>query len=103
MHGRERDGDAVLDLHHGGVHVELCGVRRPELTVAGAHVDLNGKFHEAWLELAGRGRFVVLEKMAAKLCSENPGKRVDLTLDCRYLDRPAAHIERTDMCAHPEL
>lgn len=74
-----------------------------EITVGGEHVDLGAKFHEAWLELASRGRYVVLEAMAAKLCKENPGKAVGVSVDCRYIDRPAAHLGGPDLCTHPEL
>jgi hypothetical protein len=71
---------------------------RPQFTLSGEPVDLNAKFHEAWIEIAGRGRLMVLDAMAAKLCGDNPGKRVDFTMDCQYIDRPAAHFERTDVC-----
>lgn len=71
---------------------------RPQFSLAGERVDLNAKFHEAWIELAGRGRIVVLDAMAGKLCRDNPGKRVDLTMDCQYIDRPAAHFEHPDLC-----
>jgi hypothetical protein len=74
-----------------------------EITVGGEHVDLGAKFHEAWIELASRGRYVVLEAMAAKLCKENPGKAVGVSVECQYIDRPAAHIGGTDLCTHPGL
>jgi len=66
-------------------------------------LQLGTKFHEAWIEVANRGRYVVLEEMAAKLCEENPGKQVELAVDCTYLDRPAAHLGHADMCKEPEL
>ena len=66
-------------------------------------LQLGTKFHEAWIEVANRGRYVVLEAMAAKLCEENPGKQVELAVDCTYLDRPAAHLGHADMCKEPEL
>ena len=66
-------------------------------------VSLGSEFHEAWLQVAARGRYAVLEGMAAKLCSEHPGKPVELSVDCTYLDRPNAHIGHPDMCKEPEL
>jgi hypothetical protein len=75
----------------------------PSMSVDGAPVQLFGKFHEAWVEVAQRGRFVVIEEMAAKLCEQNPGKPVAVTLDCTYLDRPAARYGGTNLCAHPTL
>jgi hypothetical protein len=66
-------------------------------------VPLGGKFHEAWVEIASRGRFAVLEEMAGKLCSDNPNKPVGLTVDCTYLDRPSAQFGHADMCQEPEL
>jgi hypothetical protein len=66
-------------------------------------LQLGTKFHEAWVEVANRGRYVVLEAMAAKVCEENPGKQVELVVDCEYLDRPARHFGHPDMCKEPEL
>ncbi|HEY5925530.1 MAG TPA: hypothetical protein VIV11_27785 [Kofleriaceae bacterium] len=66
-------------------------------------VQLGTQFHEAWIEVANRGRYVVLEGMAEKLCTDNPGKPVELSVDCTYLDRPDAHFGHADMCKEPEL
>jgi hypothetical protein len=57
----------------------------PEFRVDGQPVQLYREFHDAWIEVAKRGRFRVLENMAAKLCEEHPGKAVTLRLECRYL------------------
>jgi hypothetical protein len=64
---------------------------------------LAGKFHEAWGEIASRGRFVVIEAIAHKLCAEHPGKAVGLSLRCSYIDRPNADFGHADMCKEPEL
>ncbi len=66
-------------------------------------VPLMATFHEAWIEVAKRGRYVVLEEMAHKLCVDNPGKSVDLSVDCTYLDRPPVHFGHADMCKEPDL
>jgi hypothetical protein len=77
-----------------------CSVR---FAVDKQPVQLGTKFHEAWIEIAKRGRYAVLEQMAEKLCSDNPGKPVELGVDCTYLDRPAAHFGHADMCKDPAL
>jgi hypothetical protein len=77
-----------------------CAVR---YTVDNQPVQLGGEFHEAWIEIAKRGRYSVLEGMASKLCAEHPGKPVGLSVDCTYLDRPASHVGHADMCKEPEL
>src|SRR3954469_14409695 len=40
----------------------------PELKLDGKRQSLGNEFHEAWLAIAKRGRFVVVEAMAARLC-----------------------------------
>ena len=75
----------------------------PQFSVDNQPVMLGNKFHEAWIEVAKRGRYVVLEEMAQKLCSDNPGKSVGLSVDCKYLDRPPAHFGHADMCKEPAL
>ena len=69
----------------------------------GRPIDLGRTFHEAWLELASRGRFVVIEAMAAHLCDQNPGKSVTVSLDCKYVDRDETTYGGHDMCKAPEL
>jgi len=75
----------------------------PHFDVNGRPIDLASQFHEAWLELAGRGRFVVVEAMAAHLCQQNPGAAVNVSLECKYVDRPDATYGGHDMCKTPEL
>jgi hypothetical protein len=75
----------------------------PQFSIDNQPAPLGNKFHEAWIEVARRGRYVVLEQMAQKLCRDNPGKPVQLTVDCTYLDRPAARFGHPDMCKEPEL
>jgi len=74
-----------------------------QLSVDGEPVALYSTFHEAWIEMAQRGRFVVIEDMAAKLCEDNKGKRVEVSLDCTYLDRKPAHFGGQNMCEQPKL
>ena len=75
---------------------------RIAFTVDNAPVDLGSKFHEAWITVAQRGRAVVIEEMAHKLCRENPGKPVHARVECTYLDRPAASYGG-DLCTRPML
>ena len=76
---------------------------KAELSVDGQSVNLYSEFHEAWIEIAQRGRFVVIEEMAQKLCEENKGKRVEVSLDCTYIDHKPAHVGGQNMCEHPKL
>ena len=75
---------------------------RVAFTVDQAPVELGTKFHEAWLNVAERGRAVVIEEMAKKLCRENPGKPVNVRVECTYLDRPDASFGG-DLCTRPLL
>jgi hypothetical protein len=83
--------------------VPASGRRPPRFTVDGVVVPLGGEFHEAWIETAKRGRYVVIEKMAARLCTRNPGKVVKLSMTCRYLDGSTEDIGGFDLCQVPEL
>ncbi len=76
---------------------------RAEMTIDGTPVALSSQFHEAWLEIAERGRFVVVEAMGAKLCRDHPGADVEVSLDCTYIDRPPASFGHYDMCRVPRL
>jgi hypothetical protein len=73
------------------------------ITIDNKPVSLASQFHEAWIELAERGRFVVVEAMGAKLCHDHPGSSVNVSLDCTYIDRPAASFGGYDMCIAPRL
>ncbi len=75
----------------------------PTFTLDDKPVALASEFHEAWIELARRGRFVVVEAMGAHLCAKNPGKSLTVTLDCTYLDRPPRTWGGYDMCNVPLL
>ena len=75
----------------------------PKFVLDGKPFDLGNEFHEAWLEIAQRGRFVVVEAMANRLCGEHPGSSVTVSLDCTYLDRPAYSYGGYDMCQVPLL
>lgn len=66
-------------------------------------VNLGAEFHEAWLTMVERGRVVVIEQMARRLCEEHPGKAVDVTLQCKYLDKPPATYGGFDLCTRPLL
>ncbi len=75
----------------------------PSVTIDGRHFSLGIEFHEAWVEIANRGRYVVVEAMAARLCAKHPGSKVELSLACTYLDRESARIGGWDMCKVTEL
>jgi hypothetical protein len=57
---------------------------QPAFTVGAARtpVQLGASFHEAWIELARRGRVQVIEAMARELCRRNPGEAVRVELRC---------------------
>ena len=75
----------------------------PHVAINGQPFSLPTEFHEAWVELAERGRFVVVEAMAAKLCREHAGASVEVSLDCTYLDREPRTWGGYDMCRVPML
>jgi hypothetical protein len=72
-------------------------------TVDGTPVPLDRVFHEGWLEIAKRGRLVVLEEMGAKLCADHPGSQVVLDLDCVELDGTHERWGGSDLCKYPRL
>jgi hypothetical protein len=72
-------------------------------TLDGKPLVITNQFHEAWLELEQRGRFAVIEAMAADQCAKHPGGKVSVTLDCSYLEQPSRSWGGHDMCTDPEL
>jgi hypothetical protein len=58
----------------------------PEVNLDGRRLDLQAEFHEAWVHLAERGRFGVLEAMGAELCRRHTGSVVQVTNHCEYVD-----------------
>ncbi len=66
-------------------------------------VNLGSEFHEAWLQVAARGRFSVLEAMGARLCTKYLKSEVRLSIDCTYLDREPQSFGGYDMCTVPYL
>lgn len=57
-------------------------------------------FHDAWIELAKRGRLAVVEQMAARLCRDNPGQPVYVDLECAGIgDERQSHGRAYDMCS----
>jgi len=75
----------------------------PAFTVDDQPFALGREFHEAWIEVASRGRFVAIEAMAARLCAKHPGKAVRVQLTCTYVGRPAETFGGFDMCKAPLL
>jgi hypothetical protein len=74
-----------------------------ELKVDGTRIDTNREFHEAWNEIARRGRRSVLEAMGQYQCRKNPGKPVTIRLDCKYLDHEPVSYGGFDLCEIPQL
>jgi hypothetical protein len=75
-----------------------------DMKVDKKRIDLSGEFHEAWIETAKRGRFVVIEAMAERMCKRNPTKPVTAQLVCRYIDRKEPVVYGGfDLCDAPEL
>lgn len=75
----------------------------PRFLLDGQPFDLAAAFHTAWIELAERGRFVVIEDMAAHVCREHPGSSVNVTLECSYIDHPPRTFGGHDLCKNPRL
>jgi hypothetical protein len=75
----------------------------PKFTIDSKPVNLNTEFHEAWIEIANRGRFVVIEQMAARLCQKNPGAAVHVVIECQYVGKEPATWGGYDMCKVPLL
>jgi hypothetical protein len=77
---------------------------KANLEVDGKKVELAALYHEAWIELGKRGRYVVLEKMAAQQCAQKPGAVVTLELECRYLGTQEPEVHGGfNLCEIPEL
>lgn len=75
----------------------------PQFTVNEQPIALAPEFHEAWIALAKRGRFVVIEAMGARLCAKNPNAAVHFMMECQYPGVPPATWGGYDMCKVPEL
>jgi hypothetical protein len=75
----------------------------PSFEIDGKPAPIAATFHEAWYEIAQRGRFSVIEAMGARLCKLNPDKAVKVTLECTYIDRDPERYGGFDMCNVPEL
>jgi hypothetical protein len=68
-------------------------------------VRLEKEFHEAWGEIAKRGRLVVVERMALELCKRNPDQPVRVELVCREVGTkdPIELTEGWDVCTMGKL
>ncbi|MDB4956656.1 MAG: hypothetical protein JWO36_4225 [Myxococcales bacterium] len=75
----------------------------PELAIDGQKRSLGNEFHEAWIAIARRGRFSVIEAMAARLCARHPNSSVVFSLQCSYVDRDPESFGGYDMCKVPLL
>jgi hypothetical protein len=75
----------------------------PRFSVDGQRQVLGTIFHEGWVEIAKRGRFVVLEAMGRRLCQLHPGHEVVLDLQCTTVDGKNEHWGGSDLCKFPDL
>ncbi len=66
-------------------------------------IPLGGEFHEAWVKIAERGRFSVVEAMGAHLCQTHPGSSIRVDLACTYLDHAPRSYGGFDLCRVPHL
>ena len=72
------------------------------LRIDGQPTRLEGQFHEAWLSLMARGRGSVIEAVGKRLCERNPGKAVELTVTCNYIDSEPRMFGGHNVCASHE-
>jgi hypothetical protein len=70
----------------------------PQFVVDGAPIDLATHFHEGWLDLAGRGRYAVLEAMGARLCADLPHQSIELHMTCETIDHRVETLPGYDIC-----
>lgn len=75
----------------------------PTVAIDGKPFPLASEFHDAWLGLARRGRFVVIEAMAARLCAIHAGSSVVVSVACEYRDHSTHRWGGDDMCVNPQL
>jgi hypothetical protein len=66
-------------------------------------IDISAEFHEAWIEIAKRGRFHVIEEMGAALCEKYPKRAIKVTLDCTYLGGGIERYGGYNICDVPLL
>jgi hypothetical protein len=76
---------------------------KPTFKLDGTAINPYTEFHEAWNELAERGRFTVIEAMGAELCKRHPKSEVRVSLDCTYVGRDPESFGGYNMCTVPEL
>lgn len=76
---------------------------KPTFKLDGAPINPYTEFHEAWNELAERGRFTVIEAMGAELCKRHPNAEVRVSLDCSYIGKEPESYGGYNMCTVPEL
>jgi hypothetical protein len=76
----------------------------PRFLVNDQPYELRRAFHEAWVEMAERGRRRVIEAMGARVCATQPkGAVVEVWLDCTYIDKTKQTYGGYDMCTVPML
>ncbi len=71
----------------------------PTIKIGETVQPISRLFHDAWIKIAQRGRFEVVEAMGAELCRRYPGKEVTISLDCTYVGAPPRRWGGYDMCS----
>jgi hypothetical protein len=74
-----------------------------ELRLDDQAIALQTRFHEAWLELARRGRLNVIAAMGQRVCRAHPDHPVTVSLHCKYLDGTTRAFGGFDVCKVSEL
>ncbi len=75
----------------------------PRFERDGKPVALDRELVFDWIKIAERGRFSVIEAMAARLCAESPGAAIVVTLRCKLRGEDAGTWGGHDLCATPKL
>ena len=73
------------------------------ISVGDQPVVLRREFHDAWVEIAERGRRGVVSAMGAHLCKRHPGKPVIARLTCTPVKGMPYPVGGFDLCQVPEL
>jgi hypothetical protein len=93
----------MLRCHPADADTDRERLNPPRFLIDGEPASLGGTFHEGWVEIAKRGRIVVLEAMGQKLCELHPGKTVVLDMACTTIDGEVETFSTWDLCKVPEL
>ncbi len=74
-----------------------------ELSVGNRPVAVTSEFHDAWQQIAARGRRSVVSAMGRHLCRKSPGQPVVARLRCVPVAGEPYAVGGFDLCKIPEL